>query len=73
LRGRYIGDPTVDKDQIGTVAERLACCGNALAFDDFDGHPCRRGRLPEHVVVVLRPRQQYRPQRQQLVGHALAP
>ena len=73
LRGRYIGDGAVDEDQIGPGGDSLTCRGDALAFDDLDGHPCRRGGLPEHVVVVLRRRQQNCPQRQQLVGHALAP
>ena len=73
LRGRHVGDRAVDEDQIGAAAERLTGRGDAFACDDLDGHPCRRGRLPEHVVVVLRRGQQNCPQRQQLVGHALTP
>ena len=54
LRGRYIGDGAVDEDEIGASADSPTCRGNALAFDDLDRHPCRRRRLPEQVVVVLR-------------------
>jgi hypothetical protein len=61
LHGRNIGDGAVDEDEIGAAADSLTGRGDALAFDDLDRHPCRRGRLPEHVVVVLRRRQQYRP------------
>ena len=73
LGGRDPRDAAVDEDQIDAVDECLAGRGDALACDDLDGQPCRRGRLPEHVVIVLRRGQQNCPQRQQLVGHALTP
>jgi hypothetical protein len=58
LRGRYICDGAVDEDEIGAGGDSLTRRGDVLAFSDLDGHPCRRGRLPEHLVVVLRRGQQ---------------
>jgi hypothetical protein len=58
LRGRHPRDRAVDEDQIGAVDECLTGRSDALACDDLDGRRCRRGRLPEHVMVALRRRQQ---------------